>query len=118
MTSHPLSRYEPLLAECSDMERVSYADDISGTAHKYKQTILQRYLNDARQYALNLPDDPGQNRHRNLSGSLSSHDYEELSTSARSTPTRDQQTTEGESPITVSMHCRTPDKVRLGCLLV
>ena len=88
------------LDECSEphsSEHGSYADDISGTAHKYKHTILQRYLNDARHYALSLPDDNCRNRQRNLSGSLSSHDYEELVTSARSTPTREQQTMEGGS---------------------
>ncbi|KAK2190479.1 hypothetical protein NP493_78g00037 [Ridgeia piscesae] len=97
VTSDPLAQYAPSLEECSDTstDHVTYTDDIIVTAHKYKQTILQRYLNDARQYALSLPDDPGQNRHRNLSGSLSSHDYEELSTSARSTPTREQTTEDG-----------------------
>ncbi len=93
------------LDECSEphsSDHGSYADDISGTGHKYKQTILQRYLNDARQYALSLPDDDDcRNRQRNLSGSLSSHDYEELVTSARSTPTREQQTMEGGSSVKV-----------------
>lgn len=95
VTSDPLAQYAPSLEECGETsaEHVTYTDDI--IAHKYKQTILQRYLNDARQYALSLPDDPGQNRHRNLSGSLSSHDYEDLSTSARSTPTREHTTEDG-----------------------
>ena len=70
---------------------------------KYKHTIMQRYLTDSYNsyqnalLSLNSPvnkDPKEKERHRNPSGSLSSHDYEEYmssASSARSTPTREHQ---------------------------
>jgi len=57
---------------------------------KFKNSILQRYLQDSYQHNIQV-NQPFMHstRHRNPSGSLSSHDYEDLSVSSRSTPTRD-----------------------------
>lgn len=74
----------------------------SGAPAKFKHSILHRYLNDSFQFQSSVSElgsAPQQHsgkafdnhRHRNPSGSLSSHDFEEMSTSSRSTPTREHQ---------------------------
>jgi len=75
---------------------------------KYKQSILQRYLNDAyKNSTLHMPGGEGESsgtRQRNLSGSLSSYDYEEVgSVSSHGSPAREthdteQTTEEGQWP--------------------
>ncbi|ELU02094.1 hypothetical protein CAPTEDRAFT_224655 [Capitella teleta] len=56
---------------------------------KYKQCILQRYLTDSYQHAAQMQNEFP--RQRNASGSLSSHDYEEISTSFAGSPLREHQ---------------------------
>lgn len=57
---------------------------------KYKQSILQRYLLDTCSFPVSpksAPEWTWENRRRHGSGSLSSHDYEDISLSSRSSPT-------------------------------
>lgn len=92
--SHPV--HQPVGA-ISGFGEVESSLDCGETAPKYKTNIMQRYLNDSYQSALNSlgnRDLKESERHRNPSGSLSSHDYEEYmssASSARSTPTREHQ---------------------------
>jgi hypothetical protein len=64
-----------------------HTDEVSHPP-KYKQCILQRYLTDSYQHAQLQNEFP---RHRNASGSLSSHDFEEMSTSFAGSPLREHQ---------------------------
>jgi hypothetical protein len=64
-----------------------HTDEVSHPP-KYKQCILQRYLTDSYQHAQMQSEFP---RHRNASGSLSSHDFEEMSTSFGGSPLREHQ---------------------------
>ncbi len=50
----------------------------------YKGSILHRYLNDTYEQSISLKTEEGDSRTRNPSGSLSSHDYEEISTTSSS----------------------------------
>jgi len=69
-------------------------DDAAAGHSKYKQSLLHRYLTDSctlqvvSSRAANNNNDPA-DRRRNPSGSLSSHDFEDLSTSSRSSPTHE-----------------------------
>ena len=67
-------------------------EDTSDHHAKFKNTILQRYLNDSYQHTLQMqtPTKPlvSSERQRNPSGSLSSHDFEDISSSSRSSPIR------------------------------
>ena len=55
---------------------------------KYKQTILQRYLHDSCTHSFQIPMSPPSvsGRHRHPSGSVGSHDYEDISISSRDSP--------------------------------
>ena len=103
--SHPV--HQPV-STISGFGEVESSLDCGETAPKYKTNIMQRYLNDSYQSALHSLNSLGNRdlkeseRHRNPSGSLSSHDYEEYmssASSARSTPTREHQDGEYGGPI-------------------
>ncbi|KAK7507518.1 hypothetical protein BaRGS_00001453, partial [Batillaria attramentaria] len=62
-------------------------DETCASFHKYKHSILHRYLSDAHQQALILDEDSvAKSRDRHHSSSTGSRDFEELSTSSVSSP--------------------------------
>ncbi|BFZ22087.1 hypothetical protein BsWGS_25125 [Bradybaena similaris] len=83
---------QPFLASPSLGMRYSpNLEEQQGAYHKYKHSILQRYLHDASQ-KIPVPEDDvvtSRARHRNLSSSTGSHDFEYLSTSSVSSPSHE-----------------------------
>lgn len=71
-------------------------DDDSTLPHKYKHGLLRRYLHDSYDHSFDMQEE-SKYRKRNPSGSLSSHDYEEMSTSSRSSPVHEHSMLEGKS---------------------
>ncbi|XP_067685862.1 homeobox protein Mohawk-like isoform X1 [Haliotis asinina] len=71
-------------------EPLSVPPEDIGCHLKYKNTILQRYLNDHYNHPVSLEDgDLPRTRDRRQSGSMGSRDYEEMSTSSASSPFND-----------------------------
>lgn len=65
-------------------------EETCASFHKYKHSILHRYLSDAHQQALILDEDSvSKSRDRHHSSSTGSRDFEELSTSSVSSPAHD-----------------------------
>lgn len=71
-----------------------------GACHKYKHSMMQRYLHDASQQAAisnDLDLASSRFRHRHLSSSTGSHDFEYLSTSSVSSPSHEPQDPQPDS---------------------
>ncbi|KAK3797757.1 hypothetical protein RRG08_034331, partial [Elysia crispata] len=71
-----------------------------GACHKYKHSMMQRYLHDASQQAAITNDldlASSRFRHRHLSSSTGSHDFEYLSTSSVSSPSHEPQDPQPDS---------------------
>ncbi|XP_059159759.1 mucin-5AC-like [Physella acuta] len=82
---------QSLLTSPSGTTRNSPAlEDNHGGCHKYKHSILQRYLQDAAQQAMLTEEEvTSRSRHRYLSSSTGSHEFEYLSTSSVSSPSHE-----------------------------
>lgn len=83
VTGSPFSPQQSKLLPLSQCDELPRDGAISP---KYKQTILQRYLHDSCTHSFQIPLSPpsGTGRYRHASGSVGSHDYEEISSSSRS----------------------------------